>query len=126
LATFESKLKLPTKFKASSKKGTMKLTIIPPAKSLNKAFQKQRITRQQIDHFKANLLKLFNSINVEESEEHLKNIVADFLKDTYYKDLHYINTKERTDLVIHNGKTSSNSVGVIIEAKRPGNKLEMV
>jgi adenine-specific DNA-methyltransferase len=104
----------------------MKLTIIPPAKSLNKAFQKQRITRQQIDHFKANLLKLFNSINVEESEEHLKNIVADFLKDTYYKDLHYINTKERTDLVIHNGKTSSNSVGVIIEAKRPGNKLEMV
>jgi adenine-specific DNA-methyltransferase len=104
----------------------MKLTIIPPAKSLNKAFQKQRITRQQIDHFKANLLKLFNSINVEESEEHLKNIVADFLKDTYYKDLHYINTKERTDLVIHNGKTSSDSVGVIIEAKRPGNKLEMV
>jgi len=124
LATFESKL--PTKFKASSKRSAMKLTIIPPAKSLNKAFQKQRITRQQMDHFKANLLKLFNSINVEESEEHLKNIVADFLKDTYYKDLHYINTKERTDLVIHNGKTSSDSVGVIIEAKRPGNKLEMV
>ncbi|MGD0590844.1 MAG: TaqI-like C-terminal specificity domain-containing protein [Bacteroidota bacterium] len=104
----------------------MKLTIIPPAKSLNKAFQKQRITRQQIDHFKTNLIKLFGSINVEESEEHLKNIVADFLKDTYYKDLHYINTKERTDLVIHNGKTPSDSVGVIIEAKRPGNKLEMV
>jgi type II restriction/modification system DNA methylase subunit YeeA len=104
----------------------MKLTLISPTKSLNKAFQKQRITRQQIDHFKANLLKLFNSINVEESEEHLKNIVTNFLRDTYYKDLHYINTKERTDLVIHNGKTSSNSVGVIIEAKRPGNKLEMV
>jgi adenine-specific DNA-methyltransferase len=104
----------------------MKLTLVSPAKSLNKAFQKQRITRQQIDHFKANLLKLFKSINVEESEEHLKNIVTNFLRDTYYKDLHYINTKERTDLVIHNGKTPTDSVGVIIEAKRPGNKSEMV
>jgi adenine-specific DNA-methyltransferase len=28
---------------------------------------------------------LFERINEKESEEHLKNIVSDFLKDTYYK-----------------------------------------
>lgn len=104
----------------------MKLTIISPAKSLNKAYQKQRISRQKVDLFKGNLQKLFQSMNENESEEHLKNIVADFLKETYYKDVHYINTKDRADLVIHNGKTSSDTVGVIIEAKKPSNKLEMV
>jgi hypothetical protein len=104
----------------------MKLTIASPAKSLNKAFQKQRITREQIDYFKANLHKLFGRINENESEEHLKNIVADFFKDTYYQDRHYINTKERTDLVIHNGKLPSDSVGVIVETKKPSNIAEML
>ncbi len=57
-----------------------------------------------------------------ESEEFHKNLVADFLRDTYYKNRHFINTKGRNDQVIHNGPQASSSVGVIIEAKKPGNR----
>src|SRR5690606_15256403 len=39
---------------------------------------------------------------------------------------HFINTKGRNDLVIHNGNTAKSSVGVIIEAKKFGNKAEMI
>nr|WP_287495514.1 hypothetical protein [Candidatus Brachybacter algidus] len=52
--------------------------------------------------------------------------MSDFLKDTYYKQNHFINTKGRNDLVIHNGTIAASSVGVIIEAKKPTNKAEMV
>ncbi len=104
----------------------MKLSPITPAKSLNKAYLKQPLKRQQIETFKTNLDRLFNRINEDESEEHLKNIVSDFLKDTYYKETNEINTKNKEDLVIHNGKSSSDTVGVIIEAKRPANKAEMI
>ncbi|HAN77072.1 MAG TPA: hypothetical protein DCQ31_04480, partial [Bacteroidales bacterium] len=58
-------------------------------------------------------------IKDSESEEHNKNIVSDFLKDTYYKTNYEINTAGRKDLVIHIGKTSSDPVAVIIEAKKP-------
>ena len=104
----------------------MKLSIITPAKSLNKAYRKQAIKRDEMEIFKSNLSRMFGRINESESEEHLKNIVSDFLKETYYKETNEINTKEKTDLVIHNGKSSSDSVGVIIESKRPSNKNEMV
>ena len=53
-------------------------------------------------------------------------MVSQFLKDTYYKDNHFINTKGRTDLVVHNGKDAKSTVGVIIEAKKPTNKSEML
>lgn len=104
----------------------MKLALLPPAKALSKAYLKQSIKRDQIELFKTNLARLFDRINEKESEEHLKNIVADFLKDTWYKNSFEINTKERADLVIHNGKSSADSVGVIVEVKRPSNRPEMV
>ncbi len=104
----------------------MKLSLISPAKSLNKAYLKQSLHRNQIESFKTNLGRLFDRINEDESEEHLKNIVSDFLKDTFYKETNEINTKNNEDLVIHNGKASSDTVGVIIEAKRPVNKAEMI
>ena len=43
-----------------------------------------------------------------------------------YKETNEINTKDTKDLVIHLGKTNKDKVGVIIEAKRPGNKHEML
>ena len=104
----------------------MKLSFTTPTKSLNKAYLKQALQRQQIELFKSNLETLFTRLNENESEEHLKNIVSDFLKETYYKDQHYINTKDTKDLVIHSGKSPSDPVAVIIEAKRPGNKSEMI
>jgi len=56
----------------------------------------------------------------------IKNLVTDFLKKTYYEPNHFINTKGRNDLVIHNGNKAKSSVGVIIEAKKPTNKAEML
>ena len=59
----------------------MKLTCTSPARSLNKAYLKQSVKREQIELFKTNLARLFDRIRNDETEEHLKNIVADFLKD---------------------------------------------
>lgn len=109
----------------------MKLVPITPKKAL-KAFLKQKPLRSEIDVFKANLIALLDKISIiekrpkDESEEHLKNDLRDFLRDTYYKDSNAINTKDNKDLVIHLGKTTDSEVGVIIEAKRPTNIGEMV
>jgi hypothetical protein len=104
----------------------MKLIINSPVKSLSKAYLKQSLKREQIELFKANLARMFERIRTDEHEEHLKNIVSDFLKDTWYKQTNEINTSGRTDLVIHNGKSSSDTVGVLMEVKRPGNNNEMI
>ncbi|RQW86548.1 MAG: hypothetical protein EHM79_09515 [Geobacter sp.] len=93
---------------------------------MNKAYLKQSLKRDQIELFKANLVRLFERIRSDEHEEHLKNIVSDFLKDTWYKPTFEINTSKRTDLVIHTGKSSDDPVGVIIETKNPANRSEMI
>ncbi len=104
----------------------MELKLLQPNKSLNKAYLKEKVSRNNIETFKTNLKILLSKINEAESEEHHKYPVADFLKDTWYKDLYEINTKGRTDFVIHNGKNTKDPVGVIIEVKRPTNKAEMI
>ena len=86
--------------------------------SLNKAFLKIKPTRNEIETFKKNLISLLSHINNDESEEYSKNLLSEFLKDTYYKPTYFINVKDRKDLVIHNKSTQHDSVGVIIEAKR--------
>ncbi|MBP9741505.1 MAG: hypothetical protein KBD28_12530, partial [Chitinophagaceae bacterium] len=109
----------------------MKLAIQTPKQAL-KAFLKQKPLRSEIDTFKSNLIVLLDKISVienqpkDESEEHLKNDLRDFLRDTYYKESNAINTKDKKDLVIHLNKTTDSEVGVIIEAKRPANTNEMV
>ncbi|MGM0579756.1 MAG: DUF7149 domain-containing protein [Bacteroidota bacterium] len=103
----------------------MTYNILTPRKSLNKAFLKVKPNRSQIDSFKQQLSSLLEQIREGESEEFHKNIIADFLKNTYYAPDYYINTKGRNDQVIHNGKNTKSSVGVIIEAKSPTNKTEM-
>jgi adenine-specific DNA-methyltransferase len=99
---------------------------LKPKKALNKAFLKVKPNRTEIEGFKTNLITLLDRTNERESEEFHKNLVSDFLKDTYYKQNHFINTKGRNDLVIHNGQNANTSVGVIIEAKKPTNKSEMI
>lgn len=104
----------------------MTTTIIKPRKALNKAFLKVKPNREGIEIFKKYLIQLIDQIDEAESEEFLKNVISDFLKKTYYDTNHYINTKGRNDLVIHNGKDAKSTVGVIIEAKKPSNKSEMI
>ncbi|HVY75209.1 MAG TPA: hypothetical protein VG890_10285, partial [Puia sp.] len=109
----------------------MKLLEQTPKKAL-KPFLKQKPLRKEIETFKANLVNLLDKISIieqrpkDESEEHLKNDLRDFLRDTYYRETNAINTKDKKDLVIHLGKTTSTEVGVIVEAKRPTNNAEMI
>lgn len=103
----------------------MRFTSQTPKQTLNKAFLKQRPLRKEIDLFKTNLIRLLGKIDEIEREENQKNHIRDFLLDTFYKENHEVNTKDSKDLVIHLGKTNKDSVGVIIEAKRPSNKGEM-
>ena len=104
----------------------MEINRLKPRKALNKAFLKVKPNRTEIEGFKTNLIQLLDRTNDTESEEFHKNLVIDFLKKTYYDQNHFINTKGRNDLVIHNGDKAKSTVGVIIEAKKPTNKSEMV
>ncbi|CAN5432714.1 TaqI-like C-terminal specificity domain-containing protein [soil metagenome] len=104
----------------------MEIKELKPRKALNKAFLKVKPNRTEIEGFKTNLIQLLDRTNDTESEEFHKNLVIDFLKKTYYDPNHFINTKGRNDLVIHNGNNAKSSVGVIIEAKKPTNKTEMI
>ena len=104
----------------------MNLNILKPRQVLNKAFLKVKTSRSNIETFKKNLIQLIDNIKESESEEFHKNLVSDFLKNTWYGTNHFINTKGRNDLVIHNTNSASGTVGVIIEAKSPVNKNEML
>lgn len=104
----------------------LKLIKVTPKKALNKAFLKVRPLRSEMDLFKSNLITLLDKVKNDESEEHQKNNIRDFLLNTYYKGNNEINTKGTQDLVIHTDKTIQSKVGVIIEAKRPSNKSEWI
>ena len=103
----------------------MEINLLNLRNSINKAYLKVKPNRTQIETFKKNITNLFDQIKESESEEFHKNIISEFLKNTYYSSVNYINTKSRYDLVIHNGKDSNSTVGVLFEAKKPGNKSEM-
>ena len=107
-------------------KEQMKLIPQKPKRTLNKAFLKLRPHRSEVDLFKNNLIRLLGKVDEIEREENQKNHVRDFLRDTFYKESNEINTKDSKDLVIHLGKSNKDKVGVIIEAKRPSNKAEML
>ncbi|TVR77585.1 MAG: hypothetical protein EA409_11560, partial [Saprospirales bacterium] len=96
--------------------------ILKPRQALNKAFLKIKPLREEIELFKGELKKVLERSNDTESEEFHKNLISDFLKNTWYDPDYYINTKGRKDLVIHNGKNSRSSVGVILEVKKPTNR----
>ncbi|TAE67704.1 MAG: class I SAM-dependent DNA methyltransferase [Bacteroidetes bacterium] len=104
----------------------MKLETIKYDKAINPSYFKQSLKEDNIILFKINFRRLFERIKETESEEHNKNIISDFLKNTFYKNEYEINTAGRKDLVIHKGNTSRSPVAIIIEAKSPTNKNEMI
>jgi hypothetical protein len=81
----------------------LKLLPLTPAKSLHPAYRIQNVERGRLERFKTELARLLEHLghSAQESEEHLKNIVSDFLKNAFYRDEHFVNTKDRQDLVIH-------------------------
>ena len=101
------------------------MQIIYPRKALNKAYLKQKINRDALELFRSNMIKMLENSKAKESEEYHKNLLNTFLSDTYYKETNFINTLERTDLVIHDEATANSNAAVLIETKKPGNKPEM-
>ena len=108
----------------------MQLNPITPRKAADNAFLQEAIGEADFERFRSHLLTLLdhaeNASKQNESEEHFKNLLKPFLSGTNFGESHFINTKERQYLAIHNGKTATSPVGVIIEAKRPSNKAEMI
>jgi very-short-patch-repair endonuclease len=108
----------------------MQIEKLTPSRAVDNAFLQETIAENDFEQFRSSLLRLLNhaddAVENAESEEHLKNLIKPFLNNTNFGEAYYINTKERQDLAIHNGKTGSSSVGVILEAKRPSNKAEMI
>lgn len=108
----------------------MQIESISPRRAVDNAFLQESITETEFETFRQRLLKLLSqaddAVEEGESEEHLKNLIKPFFSNTNFEEDHYINTKERQDLAIHNGKTRKSNVGVIIEAKRPSNSSEMI
>jgi hypothetical protein len=90
--------------------------------ALNKAFIKQRPDRAGIELCKTNLIYLLDTVktNAAESEKFLKNLVSDFLKNTWYAPNYFINTAGRIDLVVHTGKDTAAPVGIIRTDKTTG------
>jgi adenine-specific DNA-methyltransferase len=80
-----------------------KMTHQSPRQTLNKAFLKLGAIKNEFEKFKINLLNLIQQIDDNETEEFHKNIVTDFLKNTYYSPDFFINTKKSNDFVIYNG-----------------------
>ncbi|MCJ8167315.1 hypothetical protein MKJ04_20915 [Pontibacter sp. E15-1] len=83
----------------------MQHNLLRPRHALNKAYLRLKTSREEIERFKQTLTTLLDSINLAESEEHAKNHLRDFLKLAFY-DKYGINTKGKTDLVIHTASTA--------------------
>jgi len=105
----------------------MNLKLLSPKQSLNKAYLKEKISRTDVEHFKSHFSALIDKINDKGDEEHLKSLIADFLKLTYYNhSQNQINPIGKNDLVIHTGKSPADPYGVILEVKSIANKPEMI
>lgn len=98
-------------------------------KALNPAYRKHKPLRKEVNAFTDELIfclkEIKNIDQANESEEHIKEPLKNFLKNTFYKN-NYINTKDRIDLAIFLGKDLKSDVGVIIETKKPSNKSEFL
>ncbi len=104
----------------------MNLTLLPFKKTLNKAYQKVKPNRSDMERFKAGLVKLLDRIDHEESEENHKFHLRDFLNEVWYKDAHLIAPKGKTDLVIHEERNAQSPAVVLFEVKRQKNLGDMI
>jgi len=99
---------------------------IDPKKALNKVFFNIPPDKSEFDLFKKNLNILLSHFDNAETEEHIKTLLRDFLKGSFYSTDYFINTKGRADLVIHNESSNKSPVAVLFEIKKPSNKTEMI
>lgn len=56
-----------------------------PNQTVNKAYLKQTVEKTEIIRFREAMRKMLKNVNANESEEHNKNLVMEFLSDAFYK-----------------------------------------
>ena len=92
-----------------------------PIQVVNKIYLKQPVGENDIKSFRNAMRKMLKNVNANESEEHNKNLVMEFLSNAFYKNTNAINTKGKTDAAIYESPDSIHSHAlVLIEAKGPG------
>ena len=92
-----------------------------PIQVVNKIYLKQPVGENDIKCFRSAMRKMLKNVNANESEEHNKNLVMEFLSNAFYKNTNAINTKGKTDAAIYESPDSIHSHAlVLIEAKGPG------
>lgn len=92
-----------------------------PIQVVNKIYLKQPVGENDIKSFRSAMRKMLKNVNANESEEHNKNLVMEFLSNAFYKNTNAINTKGKTDAAIYESPDSIQSPAlVLIEAKGPG------
>ncbi|HUX41694.1 MAG TPA: Eco57I restriction-modification methylase domain-containing protein [Rectinemataceae bacterium] len=99
--------------------------VLPAKKALNKAYLKKPVERAELERFRAALNRLFDSLDEGESEEHCKNLFAEFLREAFYRERNAINTKASIDLAIYADRQGGGKPQVLFEVKRPANASEM-
>jgi len=92
---------------------------LEPKQSLKKEYLKVKPDRESFAAFQVHLARLLDLCDSQKDEEFNKNLLSDFLKKSFYGDRYFINTKENSDLVIHNDKGVESTAGVIFETKKP-------
>jgi hypothetical protein len=92
---------------------------LEPKQALRKEYLRVKPDRESIAAFKVHLARLIDLCDSQKDEEFNKNLLSDFLKKSFYGDRYFINTKENSDLVIHNDKGVESTAGVIFETKKP-------
>ncbi|MTI87374.1 MAG: hypothetical protein FH748_05335 [Balneolaceae bacterium] len=96
---------------------------------INKAYLKVNVKRADLDGFKEEATAYLNNLDQAKGkdEEHHKAYLRDFLKNTFYaKEERLVNTSRNVDLGIYSGKTTSSTLEVVIEAKKPDNLRGMI
>lgn len=104
----------------------MKLELKDTSHEISKSFMNLPIKSEQFRIFKDEFRTFANRLNDRESEENQKNVLSDFLKNAFYRNISEMNTKGKADLVIHNSNSGDSTVGVLIEVKKSSNKSEMI
>jgi hypothetical protein len=104
----------------------MKIIANTITKSLNKAYLKQDVAKNDIERFKNALLTFLKSIKPDDKEEYQKNTITEFLRNAFYKDTNKINIKDNIYIAIFNSISNDAKVVVLFEIKSIKNKSEMI
>ena len=103
----------------------MKIISTTPQESLDKALLRFRPKEADFERFKTKLGEFQTHIDNEQREDQQKTYVQNFLREAIYP-ANNVNSKGTIDLAIHSGPDAASCVLVMIEAKAPGNKAQMV